>query len=149
MAEDRLNLAQRAVVDHVNVICSDSPWACRWLHQALNASQVWDNCVDQNDKPNPDQADGVFMALITEWPMNPWFNANKAILVPVMVNAISAWRFSDSDKRARQRAYDVGTELICTTAYLLGGQALVDKHLPDVRRLCLEAQLANDRLEVA
>jgi len=149
MSLDRLNEAQRLIVDHVNVICSGNPWACRWLHQVLNASQVWDNCVDGNDKPKASQADDVFVSLITEWPINPWFNANKMVLIPVMVNAISAWRFSDSDKRARQRAYDVGTELICTTAYLLGGQELVDKHMPEVRRLCLEAQVANDTLEVA
>ncbi len=146
MSLGKLSEAQLAIWGHIAEICKENAWAHRWLDQALTASQVWDNCVDEGDVPCPKQADAVFMALITEWPLNPWFNANKHVLVPVMVNAISAWRFSDADKRARQRAYDVGTELICTVSFLLGGQAAVDRHMPEIRRLCLEAQEANDKL---
>ena len=141
--------AQIGIWGHIAEICKGNEWAHRWLDQALTAAQVWDNCVDSGDKPDPKQADAVFLALITEWPLNPWFNSNKAALVPVMVNAISAWRFSDQDPRARQRAYDVGSELICTAAFIIGGQALVDKHMPKVRQLCLEAQIANDRMDKA
>ncbi len=125
-------------------VCAANKDAYEWYDSLLQVAQVWDNCVDAGDTPDPQQADSVFTALVTRWPLNPFFNQYKAILVPVMVNSISAWRSSDGRPAQRPRAYDAATEVLCTIAWLLGGQSRVDQYLPAVRNVCLELQLAND-----
>lgn len=120
------------------------PDALEWYLDLQDIAQVWDNCVDAGDEVNGRQADQVFMALTTRWPLNKWFQEHRASLIPVMVNVIAAWRFSDENPQSRPRAYDIVTEPFCTVAFLIGRQALVDKWSAEIRRLALAACEHND-----
>jgi len=133
------------IYDIVGEICGDDWQAKRWLCQLMTVAQVWDNFVDSGDKPHAGQVDEVFTALLLEWPNNSFFRANIATLLPAMANAVSAWKFSDAEKRARQRAYDVGSELIGAVAFLKGGHSLHSRYMPEVRALCLALMDANDK----
>ena len=70
-----------------------------------------------------------------EAPLNPFFNKYKESLIPVIVNAISSWEYSNEQGAPKYKAFDIYTETACTIAFLIGGKEAVDKHIPEFRRL--------------
>lgn len=100
----------------------------------MEAALTWDHIMD-GDPIDKDVADRAFMALTIGWPMNEWFIKNRVILVPVMVNAISAWKHASIVGTPKIKAYDVYAEVACTMALLLGGLTAVKVYGPKIREL--------------
>jgi hypothetical protein len=95
----------------------------------MNAVELWDDLIDK-DKPVTDSSlNGVFVDLLFWLPQNPFFNAHKAHLLPVIMTCINAWMDSNTlqhadNARARQAAWwlkQMGVELYGTVALLMGG----------------------------
>ena len=134
--------ANQSYFNLISSICKSSPDAERWLLQAIEAASVWDHALD-GDEPDKGQTDRTMMALMTEWPLNPFFNKFAPVLIPSMVNAIANWRSSDETSN-KLWAYSVYIDLPTIVAYLLGGQPLVDEFADQIRRRALEMMVEDD-----
>lgn len=108
--------------------------AQRWLIQLFNAAMTWDH-IEDREEIDVRVADASFVAMWTDWPMNDFFIKNRVVLVPVLVNAISAWKSSNESGMSKIKAYDIFTESICAVLWILGGQSRVDWFMPKIRRL--------------
>jgi len=137
--------ANEEYLEIMRQLCQQTPGSFEWFSDLLEAGLVWDHIVD-GDTLDVAMADRVFVALVTRWPLNPWWTRNAVVLVPVLINAISAWRWSNQKNAPKDRAYDIYTEVPATMAFLIGGQAAVDHYLPRLRDLA-QARLIEDEQE--
>lgn len=117
--------------------CSDVPAARDWLFELFNIAMTWDHIVD-GDEVDADMADMVLEAVLTKWPHNPFFQKFRDVLVPVMVNCISAWRSSNKQECPKIKALDVFTEPVGVVCFVLHGHAGVARWMPEYRRLMAE-----------
>ena len=127
-------------------ICGKNVHAIEFWMGLNDAVMTWDHIVDE-EEINKTWADRGFKFLLIDAPMNPFFTQYRDSLVPVILNAVSAWEFSNEDGAPKIKAYDIYTEVACTMAYILGGRQMVDKYVPEIRRLqwqnCQEDDLAD------
>ena len=70
-------------------------------------SELWDALVDWDELPPREEIDLTFWGALVELPTNEFFNAHKAKLMPLIFQAIIAWRDSVELERegSRGRAY--------------------------------------------
>lgn len=129
-----LSLANQRYLDQVRQMCGANEQAFVWFLAVLETATVWDHCID-GDGVAPAMADRVFTALTTEWPLNDWWLQHRAALVPALVAARSAWRWSNRPAAPKFKAYDIYTEIPATMAWLIGGNALVERAIPTIREL--------------
>ena len=92
--------------------CGDNIHAQVWLLDVFNLALTWDHLAD-NDPLDLDVADDVFEAVLLRWPTNEFWRANQVLLIPVLSNAIAAWRGGDG--------YQVYVDIPLAIAYILGG----------------------------
>lgn len=137
-----LSEANQRYLGLVRQMCGVQQAAFAWFLCVLELATVWDHCID-GDGVAPAMADRVFTAVTTEWPMNEWWLTHRAALVPALVAARSAWRWSNRPDAPKFKAYDLYTELPAVMAWLIGGNALVETALPGIRE-CALALLAED-----
>lgn len=137
-----LSEANQRYLAAVRGLCDRQPQAFAWFLCVLELATVWDHCID-GDGVSPAMADRVFTAVTTEWPLNEWWLTHRAALVPALVAARSAWRWSNRADAPKFKAYDLYTELPAVMAWLIGGNALVETALPTIRE-CALALLEED-----
>ena len=125
--------AHKSFYEDLEKLCGQEPGAYQWATSAYDAALVWDHLTDDDEISKP-EIDKVFTSLLTEWPLNPFFMKYRTVLVPVMVNAISSWRYSNDPEVPKDKCCDWYTEIASTIAYLLGGWPLVEKYLPKMRK---------------
>lgn len=118
----------------VKAMCGDNQLAWVWLNQAFSVALTWDHLVD-GDAMDYGQADFAFKSMLLEWPNNSFFINNARSLTPVMASAISSWQASYLDGMPKDGAYAINGDLSAAVAFLIGGQHLVDKYIPRLRRL--------------
>lgn len=128
----------------MRAICANEPLAFDWFYSMVDAVMTWDHIID-DDPVDKERADKAFRSLILGWPINSWFLKYREILVPIMSNCLSSWRFSNEED-AKIKSYDFMTEIPCAIAFILGGQSLVDRHIPNIRRLAFK-RFKEDELE--
>jgi hypothetical protein len=109
--------------------CRDNVYALQYLGMMMDAVEIWDDMVDK-DKPVADaDINGVFFSLMLGLPQNPFFDQNKAFLLPITLMCVNAWFDANlleksEDIRLRQSAWwlkQMGVELYGAVAYLCGG----------------------------
>lgn len=142
-----LTPTQITIWQHMEKICEGNPDALAFYAGLSDAVLTWDHIVD-DDGVEKDMANRAFNFLLVDAPMNPFFDQYKAALVPVIMNAISAWHFSNKEGSPKYKAYDIYTEVACTMAFILGGRQAVEKHIPAMRELqwknCHEDDLVDE-----
>lgn len=116
----------------VQQICQSEPLAYKWFHQIIEAALVWDHLVD-GEAIDPQMANRVMSALITEWPLNGFVQRYAQTLIPVIVNAISAWKHSYEKDEPKIKALDIYSEIPTTIAFILGGMEMVNHYSPQIR----------------
>jgi len=122
-----------------------NPEARQWLNEWFETTLVWDHVVD-DDPIDKEQTHRVFKALVCQWAFNQFWIDHRASLVPSLVTAISAWDFSNLKGESKIHAYEMYTNPITTVLFIVGGIALVDQHMPQIRRLLIE-RMEEDDLE--
>ncbi len=60
-----------------------------------NVAEVWDDLIDGDKEVTPDAINRTFMSVLTQLPLNPFFDKYKFQLVPLMVTGINTWQDSD------------------------------------------------------
>ena len=128
---------QVLIWEKMDVICQKDPAALDFYKGLCDTVLTWDHIID-SDTPWEDEkemANRTFHFLLIDAPLNTFFIKHKESLVPVLMNAISAWHFSNEDRVPKIKAYDIYTEVACTIALILGGRLAVEEHIPELRRL--------------
>ena len=137
---------QIIIWDKMDAICRDNPAALSFYQGLCETVLTWDHIID-DEEVEKEMANRAFHFLLIDAPLNPFFTKHKESLVPVLMNAISAWHFSNEDTVPKIKAYDIYTEVACTIALILGGRQAVEEHIPELRRLqwqnCQEDDLAD------
>ena len=129
-----LTESQIEIQDRMEVICEDNVYALQFWRGLCDSVLTWDHIQDDDpvDKRTEYRA---FNFVLVEAPLNTFFNKYKESLIPVIVNAISSWEYSNEQGAPKYKAFDIYTETACTIAFLIGGKEAVDKHIPEFRRL--------------
>ena len=117
------------------------PNAVLFIKQFGDICELFDDLIDK-DKPIPDDhVIRVLFIVLTEMPVNPFFDRFKHQLIPVMVAGINAWldanvleKGSDNDKAFSYVLRDWYAELISFVIYLTRGRDYLRSVSMDVRR---------------
>ena len=93
-----------------------------------DTAELWDDLIDQDKPISKNDVNRVFMNLTTVLPLNPFFDAYKLQLTPIMIAGINAWhdataleRGSDNDKAIAYVLRDWYVELLMYVVYLTRG----------------------------
>lgn len=124
-------------------LCKNTPGAAAWVQSLWEILLTWDH-IEDGDAVDRAVANRAFEALMLHWPQNPFFNANKERLLPVMFNAVSAWRHSNAGGPAN-KGWDFYTEIPCTIAAIIGGMQAVNHYVPRLRALAERIHAEDDK----
>ena len=122
---------------------ADAPEAYTWLSQVQDFAWGVDHVID-GDKLDKSAFNTSVKQVLLEWPANPFFQANRAGLVPAMAACLNAWERSDECPEERMLAYNPATELAVTVLFLVGGRERVDEYGLRLRELAARIRKHND-----
>ena len=115
--------------------------AVQFLLTIGSVAEVWDDLVDKDNEVTESEINKTFLALLTELPLNPFFDQYKFRLVPLMVTGINTWqdsnilsKGSDNDKAMAYVLRDWYVELVMFVVYLLHGYEAMRNVSIDIRR---------------
>lgn len=67
------------------------PNALAFILDFSDACELFDDVVDKDKDIPESHAVRVLFNLLTELPLNPWWDAHKGALIPVIITGINAW----------------------------------------------------------
>jgi len=88
--------------------------AVDFLVALSSIAELWDDLVDKDKQPSRKETDAVFWNALVTLPTNEFFNANKAFLMPLVIQSINAWQDSVEleNGNTNDRAYALTLRLI-------------------------------------
>lgn len=102
--------------------------------------EVWDDLIDRDKPIPPERINDLFMMLLTEFPLNPFFERYKRLLIPIMVTGINAWLDANELEKgsANQQVFsyvlrDWYMELVAFVIYLTRGREAMRQHSLEIR----------------
>lgn len=115
--------------------------AVAFIIQFSDTCELFDDLIDK-DKPIPDDhVVRVLFVVLTEMPLNPFFEAYKYQLIPVITTGINAWldanvleKGSENDRVFSYVLRDWYAELISYVIYLTRGRDYMRAVSMDVRQ---------------
>lgn len=126
-------------------LCEPAPGALKWFLDLLDIGLVWDHLVDDEiEADDVTRANRMFEAILTRWPLNPFYSKNATLLIPPLAAAISAWRFSNQPGAPKLKAYDVYTEIPMVMALIIGGMPRVNEFSIAIRECSLHRMVEDD-----
>ena len=77
-------------------------------------AELWDDLVDKDKQPSRKEIDAVFWNALVTLPTNEFFNANRAFLMPLVIQSINAWQDSVEleNGNTNDRAYALTLRII-------------------------------------
>jgi hypothetical protein len=116
------------------------PHAIAFILICSDACELFDDLIDKDKPLEETHVVRVLFSLFTELPVNPFFDAYKHQLIPVMITGINAWldanaleRGTENDKVFAYVLRDWYMEIICFVIYLLRGRAYMRQTSLEVR----------------
>jgi hypothetical protein len=81
--------------------------AVNFLVMLSSIAELWDDLIDGDKLPSKEEIDQIFWGALVELPTNEFFQQNKAFFIPLIIQAITAWRDSTvlEKEGERGRAY--------------------------------------------
>jgi len=88
--------------------------AVDFLVALSSIAELWDDLVDKDKQPSRKEIDAVFWNALVTLPANEFFNANKAFLMPLVIQSINAWQDSVEleNGNTNDRAYALTLRII-------------------------------------
>lgn len=104
-------------------------WAVKFIIDYGQFCEVWDDLIDGDKFVSKEVISDTFRRLMTEWPMNPFFDRNKITLSPLILTGINAWldandleaRGGDNDTAVSYMLRDFYMELVNWVVFLTTG----------------------------
>lgn len=103
--------------------------------------ELWDDLIDKDKELSDAEICDVLSAGLLDIAMNPWVQAHRVYLAPIIVQMISAYMTSEKlarhpDRRVRQRAFHIRNyplEAYPAVAFLTGGMPHMLEMEPKIR----------------
>ena len=102
---------------------------------------LWDDLIDKDKVRTNHDINLAFKTLFHKLPTNPFYKANEAQLIPIIMNSILKWedanileKGSDDDKNKAYMLQAGLYDLFSYIALLVGGYEWVAQIGPDIRR---------------
>lgn len=131
-----------------------NPYAVQFILAIGDAAELWDDLIDQDKPIHAMDVNRVFTTLTTVLPLNPFFDAHKLQLVPLLVAGINAWhdateleKGSDNDKAMAYVLRDWYVELTMFVVYLTRGQDTMRTLSLEIRRFFSQHESLHDYME--
>jgi hypothetical protein len=131
-----------------------NPYAVQFILAIGDAAELWDDLIDQDKPIHASDVNRVFATLTTVLPLNPFFDANKLQLIPLLVAGINAWhdateleKGSDNDKALAYVLRDWYVELTMFVVYLTRGQDTMRTLSLEIRRFFSQHESLHDYME--
>ena len=116
------------------------PAAIAFIIQFFDFAEVIDDLWDGDKPVTREDITRILFVMLTEFPLNPFFDRFKHQLVPIMVTGINAWldantleRGSDNDRVFAYVLRDWYAEMIAFVIYLARGRDYMRAVSMDVR----------------
>jgi len=114
--------------------------AIRFVQALTAVYNVWDDLID-GDPATPAQIDQAFYLALVDLPSNPFFQANRTVLQPLIVTGMLGWWAANEletlpSERARRVAYVSRcdpADVIAMCAALVGGMDWARACMPEVK----------------
>lgn len=117
------------------------PHAVQLIVLLGETAEVWDDLIDADKPVSKDRLNRLFTALLTELPLNPFFDKFKVQLTPLLLVGINAWhdanvleKGSDNDKAIAYVLRDWYVELVMFITCLTRGYTKMREHSLEIRR---------------
>lgn len=115
--EDKVD---EVAVDFMLKAIPEDPHGGLLIRQMISFTATYDHIVD-GDEFTVNQVHGMVDILLRGLIQNPFYINNVNLYVPIIINAIHAWRYADDCPEYRVKVGDVLSELGCAMLYLSGG----------------------------
>lgn len=106
-----------------------------------DACELFDDLIDRDKPVEDDHVVRVMFSLLTELPLNPFFDRYKLSLIPALVIGMNAWldanRLESGDSNDQAFAYvlrDVYCEVVSLVVYLTRGRDYMREYSLEIRR---------------
>ena len=120
------------------------PAAISFVLMVGTSIEMFDDIADADKPVDRSTVYGVMFFLLTEMPMNQFFNAHRANLVPLMFASLNAWidsnELESGDRTDRARAYvlrDMFIEIVLHVIFLIHGRSRMRELSMVVRKFFL------------
>lgn len=130
------------------------PYAIGFVLDIGEIAEVWDDLVDKDKPVSDDRLNNAFTVMLTELPLNPFFDRYKTQLTPLMVAGINAWqdanaleRGSDNDKAMAYVLRDWYVELVMFVIYLTAGRHTMRAASLELRKFFSSHETMQDYVE--
>ena len=114
------------------------------IRQVITFTATYDHIVDE-DEYTTDQVHVMVNVLLHGMPLNGFYVKYLAIFLPIVLNAIHAWRYADTCPEYRINVSDVLSELGCSMLYLSGGMGRLNEHGNHWRDLTINLLKTSDK----
>lgn len=105
------------------------PYAIRFIVDFADTCELFDDMIDRDKPLEDDHIVRVLFKVLTEIPLNPFFDRFKSQLIPIIVTGINAWldstaleNGSDNDKVFAYVLRDWYMEFVAYVVYLTRGR---------------------------
>jgi hypothetical protein len=123
------------------------PNAVKFVLDLSHFVEIFDDLVDRDvSVSKPDLAHAIFSALYYI-PANPFFNANRSVLLPIMFNCTNAWldsdelaKGSDSEKALAYTLKGLGVDVLLACVSITRGVEYLREVSADIRRVLMTHQ---------
>jgi hypothetical protein len=114
--------------------------AIAYIGAVSDAAELFDDIVDRDTEIENSHVERVLFSLLTQLPLNPFFDAYKHQLCPIMFTGVNAWldatkmeKGSDHEKSHAYVLRDWYMELLMYTIYLTRGREYMRSVSVEVR----------------
>lgn len=129
--------------------------AVDFIQDFAHVCEVWDDLIDRDRELTDNEIHAAFWVLVTELPLNPFFDQFKRQLIPLLVTGINAWMDANEMERSPLRndrvfAYvlrDWYMEFVSYVIYLARGREYLREVSLDVRAFFTNHETLDDYLE--
>lgn len=128
--------------------------AVRFVIDIGQVAEVWDDLIDKDKDVSAEDINRAFFTLLTQLPLNPFFDRFKFQLMPLMVTGINTWHDantletgSDNDKAMAYVLRDWYIELVMFVVYLLHGYEKMRTVSLEIRRFFSQHESLQDYME--
>jgi len=117
------------------------PYAIRFIVDFADTCELFDDMIDRDKPLEDDHIVRVLFKVLTEIPLNPFFDRFKSQLIPIIVTGINAWldantleNGSDNDKVFAYVLRDWYMEFVAYVVYLTRGRDYMRSISMDIRQ---------------
>lgn len=116
--------------------------AIEFLRLLSSATELWDDLIDGDKRPLPQEISQVFTDLLVGLPNNPFYMQHRQHLTPLIIQAINSWQVANvletGAPNERALAYtlrNMDIQIVQAIVYIIQGPARAREIAPMLWRL--------------